>query len=225
MSNRYFFNDVPVSALWGAPGLARSGSIAEYYGRCASGHPAARLVRRPQLRRQRRRGPGPLGRRASPRRRADRPGVHGRRGARLHGVAAVQERRALHHLRRVGRLLRARGARRASPTSATTRDINKDFGLMGWRIPTIAVSPYARRRPRVALHLRLRVDPEDDRVALRPQAPEQARPLRRRTSPAHSTGDPSRASTCPTCRAPSTSSRSPARATPTTAPPGPTTTT
>jgi len=37
VSNRYFFNDVPVSALWGAPGLARSGSVAEYYARCASG--------------------------------------------------------------------------------------------------------------------------------------------------------------------------------------------
>src|SRR5436190_7934723 len=37
VSNRYFFNDVPVSALWGVPGLKRSGSIAEYYARCASG--------------------------------------------------------------------------------------------------------------------------------------------------------------------------------------------
>ena len=38
VSNRYFFNDVPVSARCGAqPGLARSGSIAEYYARCASG--------------------------------------------------------------------------------------------------------------------------------------------------------------------------------------------
>jgi len=24
ISNRYFFNDLPISALWGAPGLARS---------------------------------------------------------------------------------------------------------------------------------------------------------------------------------------------------------
>jgi phospholipase C len=37
VSNRYFFNDLPVSALWGAPGLARSGSVAEYYERCATG--------------------------------------------------------------------------------------------------------------------------------------------------------------------------------------------
>ena len=37
VSNRYFFNDVPVSALWGVDRLQGSGSIAEYYERCASG--------------------------------------------------------------------------------------------------------------------------------------------------------------------------------------------
>ena len=84
--------------------------------RCASGHAAARLVRRPELRRQRRRGAGHVGRRAPARRRAHRPGVHGRRRARVHGVAAVEARRAVHRLRRVGRLLRPRRARRACPT-------------------------------------------------------------------------------------------------------------
>src|SRR3954449_2443853 len=37
ISNRYFYNDVPVSALWGAPGLARSSPVQEYYERCATG--------------------------------------------------------------------------------------------------------------------------------------------------------------------------------------------
>jgi phospholipase C len=37
VSNRYFFNDVPISALWGASRLAASGPIAEYYARAASG--------------------------------------------------------------------------------------------------------------------------------------------------------------------------------------------
>lgn len=37
VSNRYFFNDVPISAMWGAPRLANSGSIVEYYARCAAG--------------------------------------------------------------------------------------------------------------------------------------------------------------------------------------------
>src|SRR5258706_185090 len=36
-SRRYFFNDVPLSALWGATGLARSGHVTEYYERCQSG--------------------------------------------------------------------------------------------------------------------------------------------------------------------------------------------
>jgi phospholipase C len=37
VSNRYFYTDIPVAALWGAPGLARSGQIQEYYERCATG--------------------------------------------------------------------------------------------------------------------------------------------------------------------------------------------
>lgn len=36
-SSRYFYSDIPVSALWGVPGLSRSGPVAEYYQRCASG--------------------------------------------------------------------------------------------------------------------------------------------------------------------------------------------
>src|SRR3954465_12717759 len=39
VSSRYFFCDVPVAALWGAPGLARSGPVEEYYARCAGGPP------------------------------------------------------------------------------------------------------------------------------------------------------------------------------------------
>ena len=34
---RYFYDDLPVSAFWGAPGLARSGRVQEYYERCAAG--------------------------------------------------------------------------------------------------------------------------------------------------------------------------------------------
>ena len=71
---------------------------------------AARVVRGPLLRRLGRRGAGRVGRRASARRRAHGPGVHGRRRARVHGVAAVEARGDLHRLRRVGRLLRPRQA-------------------------------------------------------------------------------------------------------------------
>ena len=82
VSNRYFFNDVPVSALWGAPGLARSGPIAEYYARCASRHAAARLASSTRTSPAAvGEGPGLSRRRAPARRRAHRPGVHGRRRA------------------------------------------------------------------------------------------------------------------------------------------------
>jgi phospholipase C len=37
VDSRYFFNDLPVSALWGAKGLQRSGRIEEYYQRCSQG--------------------------------------------------------------------------------------------------------------------------------------------------------------------------------------------
>jgi phospholipase C len=37
VSNRYFYTDIPVSALWGAPGIARSGQVQEYYERCHTG--------------------------------------------------------------------------------------------------------------------------------------------------------------------------------------------
>ena len=64
VSNRYFYTDIPVSALWGAPGIARSGQVQEYYERCAHRHPAGGLLRRPVLRG---RGTGHLRRRTSAR--------------------------------------------------------------------------------------------------------------------------------------------------------------
>ncbi len=37
VSNRYYFTDIPVSALWGAPGLARSSQVQEFYEAAATG--------------------------------------------------------------------------------------------------------------------------------------------------------------------------------------------
>jgi phospholipase C len=37
VSNRYFFTDVPIQALWGVPGVLRSGQVEEYYLRCETG--------------------------------------------------------------------------------------------------------------------------------------------------------------------------------------------
>jgi len=76
VSNRYFFNDVPVSALWGAPGLAPLRLGRRVLRALCHRDAAPRLIRGPQLRGQRGGGAGTLGRRASARRRPRRAGVH-----------------------------------------------------------------------------------------------------------------------------------------------------
>ena len=105
VSNRYFYTDIPVSAVWGAarlgavepgPDLLRAGGDREA---------AGAVVRRPRVQR---RGSGNIGRREPARRRARRPGVHRGCRPRVPRVAAVQARRAVHRLRRVGRVLRPR---------------------------------------------------------------------------------------------------------------------
>ena len=120
VDSRYFFNDLPVSALWGA---GRPGAVGPRRGVLparGAGDAAAAVVRRPVVRQRGRRD---LGRRASARRHPRRPGVHGRRRPRVHGVAAVEARRAVHRLRRVGRLLRPRApaARARHPQRRPTR--------------------------------------------------------------------------------------------------------
>ncbi len=45
VSSRYFYSDIPVSALWGAAGLARSGKVSEFYELAAKGKlPAVSFV-------------------------------------------------------------------------------------------------------------------------------------------------------------------------------------
>ena len=141
VDSKYFFNDLPVAALWGVPGLLRSARVEEYYLRAAQGRlPAVSFVDPAFLNE----GGGTLRRRAPAWRRPRRPGVHGRRRARVHGVAAVEARRDLRRLRRVGRLLRPRQApARARP--AQQQKLEDDYGQMGLRIPAVALSPYLRR--------------------------------------------------------------------------------
>ena len=73
------------------------------------------------------------------------PGVHGRRRSRVHGVAAVQARRAVHRLRRVGRLLRPCRSRRACLTCAQHATSTRTSARWASGFPAIVVSPYARR--------------------------------------------------------------------------------
>jgi len=141
VSNRYFYTDVPVSALWGAPGLARSGQVQEYYERCASGTLPALSFVDPSFNGEDQGTSGdehPHGDvRTGQAFMAD--VVHAflespqfKRGALF--IVYDEWGGFFDHVRppRV-------------PDVRSSGDLNRDFGQMGFRIPAIAVSPYARR--------------------------------------------------------------------------------
>jgi phospholipase C len=141
VSNRYFYTDLPLSALWGTAGLARSGQVQEYYERAAAGTlPALSFV--------------------DPAFQGESQGTSGDE----HPLADI----------RVGQTFVAdvvhafmsspqfkRGALfmiydewggffdhvvpPRVPDLRQSRDLAKDFGQMGFRIPAVVVSPYARR--------------------------------------------------------------------------------
>src|SRR4051795_893512 len=144
VSNRYFFNDVPVSALWGAPGLARSGSIAEYYSRCASGTLPSVSNVDPNFAGSAGEGPGLSG--------DEHPHGDVRAGQAFMADVAHAfmespqfERGALFITYDEWGGFFEHVAPPRVPDERNSSDIDKDFGLMGWRIPTLAISPYARR--------------------------------------------------------------------------------
>ena len=144
VSNRYFFNDVPVSALWGAGRLKNSGSIAEYYARCASGTLPRVSYVDPNFAGSVGEGPGLSG--------DEHP--HGDVRA---GQAFMAD--VVHAFMESPQF--ARGALFITydewggffdhvapprvPDQRNSTDIKDDYGLMGFRIPTIAVSPWVRR--------------------------------------------------------------------------------
>jgi phospholipase C len=144
VSSRYFFNDVPISALWGPARLAGSGPIAEYYARAASGTLPHVSYVDPNF-------GGSVG---------EEPGLSG--DEHPHGdvrtgqafmadvVHAFMEspqweRGALFIVYDEwgGFFDHVRPPR--VPDMRNDPDVDKDFGLMGFRIPAIAVSPWARR--------------------------------------------------------------------------------
>jgi phospholipase C len=144
ISNRYFFSDVPVSALWGAPGLARSGPVAEYYERCATGTlPHVSFVD-PNF-------AGSVG---------EDPGFSG--DEHPHGdVRAGQAFMAdvVHAFMQSPQWKRGalfivydewggffdHVAPPRVPDDRNATNIADDYGLMGFRIPAVVVSPYVRR--------------------------------------------------------------------------------
>jgi phospholipase C len=141
ISNRYFFNDLPVSALWGQDGLKRSGRVEEYYARAAAGSLPALSFVDPSFANE---GGGTSG--------DEHPHGDVRAGQAFMSdvVHAFMEspqwkRGALFIVYDEwgGFFDHVRPPR--VPDNRNDRDVNKDFGRMGIRIPAIAVSPYARR--------------------------------------------------------------------------------
>ena len=141
VSNRYFFTDIPVSALWGAPGLARSGQVQEYYERCAAGTLPAVSYVDPSFQGESQGTSGdehPLGDvRAGQAFISD--VVHAfmespqwRRGALF--IVYDEWGGFFDHV-----------APPRVPDLRSSRDLNRDFGQMGFRIPATVVSPFARR--------------------------------------------------------------------------------
>jgi phospholipase C len=144
ISNRYFYTDIPVSALWGAPGLARSGSIAEYYERCTTGTlPNVSFVD-PNFAGSVGEGPGLSG--------DEHPHGDVRAGQAWMSdvVHAFMEspqwkRGALFIVYDEWGGFFDHVAPQRVPDDRNDPDLNKDYGLMGFRIPAVCVSPWVRR--------------------------------------------------------------------------------
>jgi phospholipase C len=142
VSNRYFYSDLPVSALFGRPGIARSGPVSEFYERCASGTlPRVSFVDPVFVGEDQ----GTSG--------DEHPHGDVRTGQAFMAdvVHAFMESR---HFRR-GALFVVYDewggffdhvVPPRVPDGRQNADVNLDFGQMGFRIPAVAISPWVRRR-------------------------------------------------------------------------------
>jgi phospholipase C len=141
VSNHYFFTDIPVSALWGQPGLQRSSQVQQFYEQASAGTlPALSFV--------------------DPSFNGEDQGTSG--DEHPHGDVRVGQAfiaDVVHAFMQSPQW--KRGALFVIydewggffdhvvpprvPDLRPNRDINKDFGQMGFRIPAVVVSPYAKR--------------------------------------------------------------------------------
>jgi phospholipase C len=143
VSHRYYYSDVPVSALWGQSASRRSGRVEEYYAQCATGTlPSVSFVDPPF-------GPTVA---ASDVRADEHPHGDVRAGQAFMSdvVHAFMEspqwkRGAIFVVYDEwgGFFDHVRPPR--VPDDRNSRDLAEDFGQMGIRIPALAISPYARR--------------------------------------------------------------------------------
>jgi phospholipase C len=144
VSHRYYYVDVPVAALWGAQGLQISSPVSEYYARCASGTlPNVSFVD-PFFAGSEGEGPGASG--------DEHPHGDVRTGQAYMAdvVHAFMESPQF----KTGALFIVYDewggfydhvVPKRVPDILNNVDINSDYGLMGFRIPAIAVSPYVQR--------------------------------------------------------------------------------
>jgi phospholipase C len=141
ISNRYFFSDLPVSSFWGTAGIQRSGHVQEYYERCANGTLPAVSYVDPSFQGEDQGTSGdehPLGDvRAgqafiSDVAHAFIESKHYRRGALF--IVYDEWGGFFDHV-----------APPRVPDLRSSRNLNQDFGQMGFRIPATVISPFARQ--------------------------------------------------------------------------------
>ncbi len=141
ISNRYFYTDIPVSALWGTAGLGRSSQVQHYYEQAAMGTLPALSFVDPSFQGEDQGSSGD---------------EHPHGDVRV-GQAFIAE--VVHAFMESPQW--HRGALFVVydewggffdhvvpprvPDLRANGDLNKDFGQMGLRIPAVVVSPYARR--------------------------------------------------------------------------------
>jgi phospholipase C len=141
VSNHYYYTDIPVSALWGSAGLKRSSQVQNFYEQAAAGTlPALSFV--------------------DPSFNGEDQGTSG--DEHPHGDVRVGQAFVADV---VHAFMESPQYKRGAlfivydewggffdhvvpprvPDLRTSRDLNKDFGQMGFRIPAVVVSPYARQ--------------------------------------------------------------------------------
>ena len=143
VSNRYFFNDLPVTALWGRSAPNRSARIEEYYARCATGTLPNLCFVDPPF------GPTVA---AGDVRADEHPHGDVRAGQAFMADVVHAFMESPQFKRGVlfivydewgGFFDHVRPPR--VPDDRNNRNLAEDFGQMGMRIPAVAISPYARR--------------------------------------------------------------------------------
>jgi phospholipase C len=139
---QYYYNDLPVAALWGQPGMSRSGRVEEYYAACATGTlPNVSFVDPPF-----RDGGGGDGISADEHPHGDVRLGQAYMSDVVHAFmdSPQWERGAIFVVYDEwgGFFDHVRPPR--VPDIRNSRDLQEDFGQMGFRIPAVVLSPYAR---------------------------------------------------------------------------------